>query len=84
MNTHSTDSNSVFCCRSNFTPRQIISLNDPIPEIVKEERKKNKGIVYLPGEKLLLSLAKSKREPKMELDVDRISQSLSRVIISGF
>ena len=80
MNTHSHDPISVFCCRSNFTPKHVISLSDAIPEIVKVERKKDKGVIYLPGERLLLSLAKKPRTKTPPLDVDRLSESLSRVL----
>ncbi len=82
MNTHSYDPVSVFCCRSSFTPKTVITLLDPIPESVKEERKKDKGIVYLPGERLLLSLSKKKPKTKTPLDVDRLSESLNRVLRS--
>ena len=76
MNTHSNDPDTVFCCQSYFVPKPVISLQDTIPETVKEEKKKDKGIVYLPGEKLLLSL-KPKKKP---LDIDRITKSLSRLL----
>lgn len=82
MNTHSYDPTSVFCCRSSFTPKPVITLLDPIPESVKEERKKDKGFVYLPGERLLLSLSKQKPKAKIPLDVDRLSESLNRVLRS--
>jgi hypothetical protein len=72
---------NTFKCSSSFSayvPPEQISLEDNIPESVKEERKKNDGIKYLPGEKLLIQIAKQRK--KTTIDVDRISKSLSRVL----
>ena len=87
MNTHSYNPPSIFGCKSNFTPKPIISITNTIPETVKEERRKDNGIVYLPGEKLLLSLSKQKAKQKAKQkvkqpDVDRITKSLNRVLLS--
>jgi hypothetical protein len=74
--------NSIFKCKSTFTPKVVISLNDTIPESVKQERQKGGEIEYLPGEKLLISLAKQqKKKPAQEkVDVERLTKSLRRVI----
>ena len=78
----------IFTCRSSFTPfvppPAMVSLQDHIPDIVREERKKNNDIEYLPGEKLLLQLNKEKRKNKKKqghnIDIDRIQESLNRVL----
>jgi hypothetical protein len=71
---------SAFTCRSSFTPyvppEEKISMQDNVPEAVKEAKKKDGGIEYLPGERLLIQIGK--RKPKV--DVDRISKSLARVL----
>jgi hypothetical protein len=71
---------NAFTCQSSFTPyvppEEKISMQDHIPEAVKEAKKKDGGITYLPGERLLIQIGKQK--PKV--DVDRISKSLSRVL----
>jgi hypothetical protein len=77
------DVESIFTCRSAFTPvpkAEPISLQDHIPESVKEERKKDGGVEYLPGERLLIKLGKQKKKAAPKLDVDRISKSLSRLL----
>jgi hypothetical protein len=80
---------SIFTCRSSFTPyvppQEIISLQDHVPQSVKEEKKKDGDIEYLPGERLLIKLAKQRKKekgktPKPRLDVDRVAKSLSRVL----
>jgi hypothetical protein len=80
---------NIFTCRSSFTPFvppvEQISLQDHVPESVKEEKKKDNGIVYLPGERLLIKLGKQQRKlrkKKPDLDVDRVSQSLARVLLN--
>ena len=69
-----------FTCRSSFTPYvspvEQISLQDHVPESVKQEKKKDGEVVYLPGERLLIKMGKQKQK----LDVKRISKSLSRVL----
>jgi hypothetical protein len=75
---HSQDVQSIFSCQTKFTPKPVITL---LPIV---EPKKNKEIEYLPGEKLLLSLGKQKK-PKVSkgnIDLDRITKSMSRVLIS--
>jgi hypothetical protein len=82
---------NIFTCRSSFTPyvppQEQISLQDHVPESVKEEKKKDGGIEYLPGERLLIKLAKQRKKEKKgsgsgcaKLDVDRVAESLSRVL----
>jgi hypothetical protein len=72
---------SAFTCRSSFTPyvppEEKISMQDHVPEVVKEAKKKDGGIEYLPGERLLIQIGKRER-----VDVDRISKSLARVLKS--
>ena len=81
MNTHSQDAESIFCCRSKFTPKPVITLLTPTIE-----QKKYKEIEYLPGEKLLLSLGKqekvkvSKGNNDKDLDIERITKSMRRVL----
>jgi len=75
---------NIFTCRSSFTPyvppQEQISLQDHTPESVKEERKKDGGVEYLPGERLLIKLGKQRKKKKKSLDIDRVSKSLSRVL----
>ena len=84
---HASDEKSnIFTCKSSFThyvpPQEKISLQDHIPDSVKEERKKDGDVVYLPGERLLIKLAKqrNKGRKKNNFDVDRVAASLSRVL----
>ena len=84
------DTDSIFRCRSSFTPyvpEEKLSMDDHIPESVKEERKKKGQVEYLPGERLLIKLGKQREKEKnsnavsnKSIDVDRITQSLSRVL----
>lgn len=61
-------------------------LEDVEPEEFKQEKKKNKGITYLPGEKLLIKLGKEKEKERKKKqktpqpDVERITKSLKRII----
>ena len=83
---------NIFTCRSSFTPyvppKEIISLQDHVPQSVKEEKTKDGGIEYLPGERLLIKLAKQRKKEKGSvvskkletLDVDRAAKSLARVL----
>ena len=82
---HEAESQSIFTCRSSFTPyappQELVSLQDNIPESVKEEKKKDGGVEYLPGERLLIKLGKQRKKKKSKtFDVDRVAQSLSRVL----
>jgi hypothetical protein len=86
------DTNSIFRCRSSFTPyspapKEKLSMDDHIPESVKKERKKKGEVEYLPGERLLIKLGKQREKEKKNntasnksVDVDRITESLSRVL----
>ena len=73
---------SIFTCKSSFKPfvppAEQISLQNHVPESVKQEKKKSGGIEYLPGEKLLIKLAKHRKKEK--IDIDRVTQSMSRVL----
>lgn len=96
MNIHQDDQVSAFFnCHSQFTPYrepEPEGLADVEPEIYKQERKKAKGIQYLPGEKLLIKLAKENKKKNakakkkvverkvLRSDIDRISESMSRVL----
>ena len=81
---------SIFTCKSSFTPyippEEKISLQDNIPDSVKEEKKENNDVEYLPGERLLIQLHKQRKKVKKDedkrennLDIDRVTESLSRV-----
>ena len=90
---HESSGDNFFNCKSIFTPLveyvQPTGINDPIPyeEHVKESNK----VKYLPGEKLLIKLGKERkknrrtREKKNNhetgIDIDRLSNSLSRVLV---
>ena len=71
---------NAFTCRSSFTPYvppvEQISLQDHIPE----EKKKDGGIEYLPGERLLIKIGKQRKKATPKVDVERINKSLSRVL----
>ena len=85
---HQDNVHDIFTCRSSFTPfvppPAMVSLQDHIPDIVREERKKNNDIEYLPGEKLLIKLNKEKRKNKKKqghnIDIDRIQKRLTSVL----
>ena len=85
---HQDNVNDIFTCRSSFTPfvppPAMVSLQDHIPDIVREERKKKNDIEYLPGEKLLIKLNKEKRKNKKKqghnIDIDRIQKRLTSVL----
>lgn len=86
-----TERENIFTCRSSFTPYapppEQISLQDHVPESIKEEKKKDGGIEYLPGERLLIKLGKQRKKDKASgtrssLDIDRVAKSLSRVSLS--
>jgi hypothetical protein len=63
MECHTDDGkNGFFSCNSYFKPVvQECALDDPVPEAVKIAKKKDNGITYLPGEKLLIQLGKQKK-----------------------
>jgi hypothetical protein len=78
---HRDISSNNFSSQSHFTPKVVepISLN-----LVKT--KKDNEVVYLPGERLLIKLGKHRKNLQKAkdpvLDVDRISKSLSRVLVN--
>jgi hypothetical protein len=82
---HLDEGSGFFSASSYFNPvePEICPLDDPTPEFVKIERKKNNGITYLPGEKLLLQLSKQRKKQKKtqsNLDVERVTASLGRIL----
>jgi hypothetical protein len=84
MQCHQDEGSGFFSASSYFNPiEEICPLDDPIPEAVKIERKKNNGINYLPGEKLLIQLSKQRKKQKKKhtnLDVERVTASLGRIL----
>ena len=78
---------NFFNCYSQFkayVEPEPEGLEDVEPEEYKAEKKKNNGITYLPGEKLLIKLGKEKKKKKekkkVKPDISRISESLNRVV----
>jgi hypothetical protein len=62
---HQDQGNGFFSCNSYFVQvEQECPLDDPVPESVKQEKKKDNGITYLPGEKLLIQLSKQRKKKK--------------------
>ena len=89
MQCHQDEGDGFFNCNSQFIPFQeeICPLDDPTPEAIKIEKKKNKGINYLPGERLLIKLNKFEKRKKKNngrkvnnLDVERVASSLGRIL----
>ena len=86
FNSHDDERQNIFTCRSSFTPyvppEEKISLQDHIPESVREDKKKSGGVEYLPGERLLIQLGKQrqKKQKTKTVDIERVTQSLSRVL----
>jgi hypothetical protein len=73
---HNQNENSYFSTRSEF--RSVIAPQQPI---IVELPKAKDAPKYLPGEKLLIKLGKERKSTKKEnIDVDRITKSLSRVL----
>jgi len=68
----------VFSTQSHFVPYvEPTIFEDAVPVEVK----KKDEIQYLPGEKLLIQLGKQKKKKKKKnIDVEKLSKSLSRVI----
>ena len=70
---------NFFGCTSFFMPveeQEVCPLNDNVPESVKNMEKKNNGIHFLPGEKLLIQLSKQKKKL-----ADRSSSYNTRTIL---
>jgi hypothetical protein len=81
MNCHTDEGNLFFSCNSYFVQvEQECPLEDVVPESVKLEKKKDNGITYLPGEKLLIQLTKQKKKKKKIIDIDRVTASLARIL----
>lgn len=82
---HEYQNDGFFQCKSVFEPyvepQEFID-----PEPYEEKIKQSKKQQYLPGEKLLLELDKKRKKEntnhkkKNNLDIDRISESLSRTL----
>ena len=68
---HNNNENSCFSTRSEF--RTVAQPQQP-------EQTKKLPNKYLPGEMLLIKLGKQERKKKENIDVDRITKSLSRVL----
>ena len=89
---HQDNVNDIFTCKSSFIPfvppAQQLSLENHVPDIVREEEKKNNNVKYLPGEKLLLQLNKEKQKQKKKqghknnIDIERMQERLSQVLKS--
>ena len=84
---HQDEGNGFFSASSYFNTvvePEICPLEDNVPEAVKIERKKNNGINYLPGEKLLIQLSKQRKKQNLKkqsnLDVERVTSSLGRIL----
>ena len=71
---HNNNENSCFSTRSEFRT---------VAQPQQHEQTKKLPNKYLPGEMLLIKLGKQERKKKEDIDVDRITKSLSRVL-SGF
>ena len=78
--THCQDEqDNLFTCKSSFVP--FVSPEEQ-PSLSEEKPKKDE-VKYLPGERLLIKLGKKKKkERKDNIDVGRISASLTRVLSS--
>ena len=85
MQCHNSDSNGFFSGASYFMPveEEVCPLEDNIPEAIKiEKKKKDNGITYLPGERLLIQLSKQRKKNKKNnnIDVARVTASLGRIL----
>ncbi len=75
MQCHNQNENSYFSTRSEF--RSVIAPQQQL----EQPKLKETTAKYLPGEKLLIKLGKERKSTKKEnIDVDRITKSLSRVL----
>ena len=79
---HQDEGSGFFTASSYFNPIEVCPLADSIPETIKAMKKKNNGINYLPGEKLLIQLSKQRKKQKKQstLDVERVTASLGRIL----
>jgi hypothetical protein len=72
---HKQGQESLFKCKSHFVPQE-----DPSVEVPFEAPS---APTYLPGERLLIKLGKERKKKEKKIDVERIAESLGRVL-SGF
>ena len=81
MQCHTQNESCYFSTRSDFKPFvSPIAFAPPVAQSVVPKEAK-----YLPGEKLLIKLGKDRKKEKKNdnIDVDRLSKSLNRVL-AGF
>ena len=87
MQCHTQNESCYFSTRSDFKPHvSPIAFVAPVSQSNRYTEVAPKEAKYLPGEKLLISLHKNRQKEKKkndEIDVDRLSKSLSRVL-AGF
>ena len=86
MQCHTQNESCYFSTRTDFKPFvSPIAFVAPVAQSNRYTEVAPKEAKYLPGEKLLIKLGKDrKKEKKIDnIDVDRLSKSLSRVL-AGF
>ena len=87
MQCHTQNESCYFSTRTDFKPFvSPIAFAPPVAQSNRYTEVAPKDAKYLPGEKLLISLHKNRQKEKKkndEIDVDRLSKSLSRVL-AGF
>ena len=86
MQCHTQNESCYFSTRTDFKP--FVSPIAFVPPVAQSNRYTEvapKEAKYLPGEKLLIKLGKDRKKEKKNdnIDVDRLSKSLSRVL-AGF
>ena len=79
---HQDENVGCFDASSYFKQVEVCPLEDNIPEAVKLEKKKDNGVTYLPGERLLIQLNKQRKKKKKNnnIDVARVTASLGRIL----
>ena len=86
MQCHNNQNESYFSTRTDFKPFvSPIAFVAPVSQSNRNTEVAPKEAKYLPGEKLLIKLGKDRKKEKKNdnIDVDRITKSLSRVL-AGF
>ena len=87
MQCHTQNESCYFSTRTDFKPFvSPIAFVAPVAQSNRYTEVAPKEAKYLPGEKLLISLHKNRQKEKKKndnIDVDRLSKSLSRVL-AGF
>ena len=86
MQCHTQNESCYFSTRSDFKPFvSPIAFVAPVAQSNRYTEVAPKDAKYLPGEKLLIKLGKDRKKEKKNdnIDVDRLSKSLSRVL-AGF